>query len=140
MGRRSPTLLEVDADLFFLVSLQPDDKDRAVNFITNTAGWQEILNTARINGWKPLGTVLDAEFQYAYALSVYEDEPDEDEKTKLRHRAEARCAKWRGEYLPREYQLVTAEDAHAMRRALMGTPAKPELLNFLSYGAFRVAG
>ena len=51
-----------------------------------------------------------------------------------------KCGRWKGGYLTPEYQIVTDEDARGLRKALQMANAPLDLLLFLSYGAFRIAG
>lgn len=61
----------MDDELFFFMSLNVDAHGGAVNDVTGYGEWQRILATARANRWKPLGTILDYEFQYQLAVSLY---------------------------------------------------------------------
>ena len=45
-----------------------------------------------------------------------------------------------GGYLTPEYQIVSDEDARGIRKALEMTAAPLDLLLFVSYGTFRIAG
>ena len=54
----------MDDELFFLISVNENARGESINHVTNHREWQLILATARANGWKPLGTILDYEFQY----------------------------------------------------------------------------
>ena len=47
---------------------------------------------------------------------------------------------WQGGYLTPEYQMVTNEDELGLRKALLRARAPVELILFLSYGTFRIAG
>ncbi len=58
----------------------------------------------------------------------------------LRKQVEERCKRWQGLYKIPQYQIVTAEDAMEMRKAMAGTDADSDLLLFLSRGAFRIGG
>ena len=78
-------------------------------------------------------------FQYQLELSKYE-ELDQDGHTLIERQVRDRCRGWQGGYLTPEYQIVTDEDARDLREALHKTNAPPDLLVFLSYGAFRIAG
>jgi hypothetical protein len=62
--------------------------DGGRDFRLNVSGWGAALRTAKANGWKPAGTVLD-------------EEPG-----------------WDGDYYTNDGQYVTAEDALAMAQAL----------------------
>ncbi len=45
-----------------------------------------------------------------------------------------------GGYYDPEYQVVTDEDAEGLRKALEGSGVDKDLIQFLSMGAFRIAG
>jgi hypothetical protein len=51
-----------------------------------------------------------------------------------------RCRRWQGVYQIPQYQIVTAEDAMEMEKAMEGTDADADLQLFLSKGAFRIGG
>jgi hypothetical protein len=114
----------MDNELFFLVSMNENTLGEPVNHVTSYGEWQHILATARANGWKPLGTILDYEFQYQLIDQFIRD----------------KCGRWKGGYLTPEYQIVIDEDSRGLRKALQRASAPIELLLFLSYGAFRIAG
>ena len=97
------------------------------------------LQQPRANGWKPLGTILDYEFQYQLVASQCE-EFDFDKNILLDQFVADKCGRWKGGYLTPQYQIVTDEDARGMRKALQRASASIELILFLSHGAFRVAG
>ena len=125
--------------LFFLISLNVTAQGEPINYSTTHGEWQRILVTARANGWKPLGTILDYEFQYQLTVSEYE-EMDFDKHVLLDQFVRDKCGRWKGRYLTPEYQIVIDEDARGIRKALERTTAPLDLLLFLSYGAFRIAG
>lgn len=129
----------MDDELFFLIGINEDKDGNTVNFMTTYGKWNRLLTTARANGWKPRGTILDVEFQLNLELSCCE-EPEAVNIGALRNQVEERCRRWKGGYLTPEYQIVTVEDTEAIRKAMMGTDADADLLLFLSYGAFRIAG
>jgi hypothetical protein len=60
-------------ELFFLISMNVTVQGESINYSTTHGEWQRILATARANGWKPLGTILDYEFQYQLTASEYEE-------------------------------------------------------------------
>jgi hypothetical protein len=126
-------------EIFFLVGLNEDIHGEAINHVTNHREWQLILATARANGWKPLGTILDYEFQYQIEASSCE-ELNFDRHTLIDRHVKDKCGRWKGGYLAPEYQIVTDEDARGLRKALQRADAPLSLLLFLSYGAFRIAG
>jgi hypothetical protein len=129
----------MDNELFFLVSMNENTLGEPVNHVTSYGEWQHILATARANGWKPLGTILDYEFQYQLIASEYE-ELDFDKHILLDQFIRDKCGRWKGGYLTPEYQIVIDEDSRGLRKALQRASAPIELLLFLSYGAFRIAG
>jgi hypothetical protein len=129
----------MDDELFFLVSMNENTLGEPVNHVTSYGEWQHILATARANGWKPLGTILDYEFQYQLIASEYE-ELDFDKHILLDQFIRDKCGRWKGGYLTPEYQIVIDEDSRGLRKALQRASAPIELLLFLSYGAFRIAG
>ncbi len=126
-------------ELFFLIGLNEDVHGQAVNHVTNHREWQLILATARANGWKPLGTILDYEFHYQLEVSQVE-ELDFDGHTLINNYVKDKCGRWKGGYLTPEYQIISDEDARGLRKALQRANAPLDLLLFLSYGAFRIAG
>ena len=126
-------------ELCFLVSLNENARGESINHVTNHNEWQRILVTARANGWKPLGTILDYEFQYQLVAAQFE-ELDFDKHILLDQFIKDKCGRWKGGYLTPEYQIVNDEDARGLRKALQRASAPIELLLFLSYGAFRIAG
>lgn len=126
-------------ELFFLIGINEDENGNTVNMMSTPEKWNRLLTMARANGWKPRGTVLDVEFQLNLELS-YLEEPDAVNLDALRKQVEERCRRWQGGYLTPEYQIVTKEDTEDIRRAMQGTDADADLLLFLSYGAFRIAG
>ena len=129
----------MDDELFFLIGLNDNAHGESINHVTNHREWQHILTTARANGWKPLGTILDYEFQYQLEVSQCE-ELNFDMHTLIDQYVKDKCGRWKGSYLTPEYQIVTDEDARGLRKALQRANAPIELLLFLSYGAFRIAG
>jgi len=129
----------MDDELFFLIGINDNARGESINHVTNHREWQLILATARANGWKPLGTVLDYEFQYQLVVSQFE-ELDFDKHILLDQFIRDKCGRWKGGYLTPEYQIVTDEDARGLRKALQRASASIELILFLSYGAFRIAG
>ena len=129
----------MDDELFFLISLNLTAQGEPINYSTTYGEWQHILATARANGWKPLGTMLDYEFQYQLEASEYE-ELDFDKHILLDQFVRDKCGRWKGGYLTPEYQIVIDEDARGIRKALERTTAPLDLLLFLSYGAFRIGG
>ena len=129
----------MDDELFFLISVNENARGESINHVTNHREWQLILATARANGWKPLGTILDYEFQYQLEVSQFE-ELNFDMHTLIDQYVRDKCGRWKGGYLTPEYQIVTDEDARGLRKALQRASAPIELLLFLSYGAFRIAG
>ena len=70
---------------------------------------------------------------------MYEDLHQEDYKV-IERQVRDMCRGWQGGYLTSGYQIVIDEDARGIRKALGRTTAPPDLLVFLSYGAFRIAG
>jgi len=129
----------MDEELFFLISLNVTVQGEPINYSTTYGEWQRILATARANGWKPLGTILDYEFQYQLVASEHE-ELDFDKHILLDQFIRDKCGRWKGGYLTPEYQIVTDEDARGLRKALQRAVAPIDLLLFLSHGAFRIAG
>jgi hypothetical protein len=129
----------MDDELFFLIGINDNGRGQSVSHVTNKNQWHYILATARANGWKPLGTVLDYEFQYQLLASQFE-ELDFDKHTLLDQFVTDKCGRWKGGYLTPEHQIVTGEDARGLRKALQRASAPIELILFLSYGAFRIAG
>ena len=129
----------MDEELFFLIGINEDKDGNTVNLMTTPEKWNRLLTMARANGWKPGGTILDVEFQLNLELSWCE-EPDTINLNPLRKQVEERCKRWQGGYLSPEYQIVTDEDAKDIRKAMEETDADADLLLFLSYGAFRIAG
>ena len=124
---------------FFLISLALTAQGEPINYSTTYEEWQHILATARANGWKPLGTMLDYEFQYQLVASEYE-ELDFDKHILLDQFVRDKCGRWKGGYLTPEYQIVIDQDARGLRKALQRAVAPIDLLLFLSHGAFRIAG
>jgi hypothetical protein len=129
----------MDDELFFLIGINDNARGESINHVTNHREWQLILATARANGWKPLGTVLDYEFQYQLVVSQFE-ELDFDKHILLDQFIRDKCSRWKGGYLTPEYQIVTDEDARGLMKALQRASASIELILFLSHGAFRIAG
>lgn len=129
----------MDKELFFLISMKMNARGEAVNHVTNYSEWQYILATARANGWKPSGTILDYEFQYQLIASEHK-EIDFDIHLLVDQFVTDKCGRWTGGYLTPQYQIVTDEDAREIKKALERTSTPLDLLLFLSYGAFRIAG
>ena len=129
----------MDNDLVFLIGINKNGHRHSVSHFTNKNEWQYILATASSNGWKPLGTILDYEFQYQLLASQFE-ELDFDKHTLLDQFVTDKCGRWKGGYLTPEHQIVTDDDATELRRALQRARASIELILFLSHGAFRIAG
>jgi hypothetical protein len=129
----------MDEELFFLIGINEDKDGNTVNLMTTPEKWRRLLTMARANGWKPRGKLLDVEFQLKLELSLCED-PYAVNVDALRKQVEERCKRWQGVYLIPQYQIVTANDAVEMRKAMEGTDADADLLLFLSRGAFRIAG
>jgi hypothetical protein len=129
----------MDENLFFLIGINEDKDGNTVNLMTTPGKWKRLLTMARANGWKPRGTILDVEFQLNLELSMIE-EPDAVNIDALRKQVEERCKRWQGVYQIPQYQIVSAEDAMEMGKAMEGTDADVDLLLFLSKGAFRIAG
>jgi len=105
----------------------------------NLVQWNEALVLARSNGWNPKGTTLDFDFHYSIEVSNYDELPlwgEEMVKTQITEK----CRTWPGGYLSAEYQIVTDEDAHALRQALERTDVDRSFLEFLELGAFRIGG
>jgi hypothetical protein len=96
--------------LFFLMSLNVNAHGESVNHVTNQREWQDILTTARANGWKPLGTMLNYEFQYQLKASHCE-ELTFDTHTLIDQYVKDKCGKWKGSYLSPECQIVTDDNA-----------------------------
>jgi hypothetical protein len=128
----------MDDELFFLIGINDNAHGESINHITNHREWQLILATARANGWKPLGTILDYEFQYQLEVSQCK-ELNFDMHILIDEYVKDRCGRWKG-YLTPENQIVIDEDARGLRKALQRASAPIELLLSLSYGAFRIAG
>jgi hypothetical protein len=128
----------MDEELFFLIGINVNGRGQSFSHVTNKNEWQHILATARANGWKPLGTILDYEFHYQLLASQF-DELDFDKHTLLDQFVTDKCGSWKGGYLTPEHQIVTGEDARGMRKALEKATAPLGLLLFLSHGAFRIA-
>ena len=129
----------MDEELFFLIGINEDKNGNTVNLMTTQGKWKRLLTMARANGWKPRRTILDVEFQLNLELSIIE-EPDAVNTDALRKQVEERCKRWQGVYQIPQYQIVSAEDAMEMGKAMEGTDADADLLLFLSKGAFRIAG
>jgi hypothetical protein len=129
----------MDDELFFLIGINEDKDGNTINLMTSPKKWNRLLTMARANGWKPRGTILDVEFQLNLELS-YCEEPDTVNLDALRKQVGVKCKRWEGGYLTPEYQIVTDDDAKNIRKAMEGTDADPDLLLFLSQGAFRIAG
>ena len=128
----------MDDELFFLIGINHSGASQTVTHITNKDEWQYTLATARANGWKPLGTILDYEFQYQLVASQCETF-DFDKHTLLDQFITDKCGRWKGGYLTPEHQIVTDDDARGLRIALQRASASIELILFLSHGAFRIA-
>jgi len=126
-------------EIFFLIGLNENGHGESINHVTNQGEWQHTLVTARANGWKPSGTILDYEFQYQLEVSNCK-ELNFDRHTIIDDYVKDKCGRWKGGYLTPEYQIVTDEDARGLRKALQRASAPIDLLLFLSYGAFRIAG
>jgi hypothetical protein len=129
----------MDDEILFLIGINDDGRRQSVSHVTNKNEWNYILATARANGWNPLGTILDYEFQYQLFASKCKD-LDFDKHILLDQFVEGKCGRWKGGYLSPEYQIVTDEDARGLRVALQRASASIELILFLSHGAFRIAG
>lgn len=124
-------------ELFFLIGINRNGACHSVSHVTNKNEWQYILVTARANGWKPLGTILDYEFQYQLVASQCE-EFDFDKHILLDQFVTDKCGRWKGGYLSPEHQIVTDDDARELKMALQRASASIELILFLSHGAFRI--
>jgi hypothetical protein len=129
----------MDEELFFLIGINEDKNGNTVNLMTTQGKWKRLLTMARANGWKPRGTILDVEFQLNLELSMIE-EPDAVNIDALRKQVEERCKRWQGVYQIPQYQIVSADDAMEIGKAMEGTDADADLLLFLSKGGFRIAG
>jgi hypothetical protein len=134
----SPYNSKETTKIVFLISLNENARGKSVNHVTNHREWQRILTSARANGWKPSGTILDYEFQYQLEVSECE-ELNFDKHFLIDQYVKDKCGRWKGGYLISEYQIVTDPDARGIRKALGRTSAPLDFLLFLSYGAFRIA-
>jgi hypothetical protein len=123
---------------FFLISMNLDNTGQAANYLISPGEWRQLLDTARGNGWTPAGTTLDIEFQFNAALSAYEVEVTEEIGKLLMLETHKTCSSWQGGYFSGDYQLVAAEDARSIGKALQGTGAPEGLLRLLALGAFRI--
>jgi hypothetical protein len=96
--------------------------------------WLSALEAARRSGWEPEGTALD----------LY-DQIDRMEETQpyfmdmfLLISAHMACLQWDGNYVEREGQIVSDEDAHYLHLALGGGKSGSEFLDFLQGGKFTI--
>lgn len=128
----------MDNELLFLIGVNENGHRQLVSHVINKHDWQYALVMARANGWKPLGTILDYEFQYQLVASQCE-QLDFDKHILLDQFVTDKCGRWKGGYLTPEYQIVTNDDARGLRMALQRASASIELILFLSHGAFRIA-
>ena len=123
----------------YLVGLNKDGDGKDTNFVTTRDQWEKILLIAREGGWNPLGTILDFEFHFQLEASAY-GELDKNGHAEIAIKALDRCRNWQGGYRTPEYQVVVDEDTQRMAQALHGADTPPGFLEFLSLGAFRIAG
>lgn len=97
--------------------------------------WENIIKTARENGWVPKGTRLSLE-------NEIEDSFDEIYGKMynmfLVLAAHARCLEWDGNYTDRQNQIVSGEDASSMIEDLVNMDVDPGFLDFISKGAFEI--
>ena len=128
----------MDNELLFLIGVNENGRVQLVCHVINKHDWQYALVIARANGWKPLGTILDYEFQYQLVASQCE-QLDFDKHILLDQFITDKCGRWKGGYLTPEHQIVTDDDARGLRMALQRASASIELILFLSHGAFRIA-
>jgi len=128
----------MDNELLFLIGVNENGRGHLVSHVINKHDWQYALVIARANGWKPLGTILDYEFQYQLVSSQCE-QLDFDKHTLLDQFITDKCGRWKGGYLTPEHQIVTDDDAKGLRMALQRASESIELILFLSHGAFRIA-
>jgi hypothetical protein len=126
-------------DQLYLIALNESTRESNANYVISREQWELILATARANGWNPMGTTLDFEFHCELEASSCGDLDQHKYYAIARMVLDKRRA-WHGGYHVPEYQVVTDADAKGLRRALEGTDAASELLQFLSLGAFRIAG
>lgn len=74
----------------------------------NGGSWEEVFDTAKRFGWKPLGTTA----------TDIEDEMHGVGEEVRRHNLAKRSATWDGNYFICGYQEITSEDAVALAAAL----------------------
>ena len=123
------------ADRLHLISLNKN----GANYVTTRDEWERILTTAWMHEWEPMGTILDFEFHCQLEMSRCKRQSHEG-KWEIARKVLDKCKVWHGEYHLPEYQVVTDADAKGLRKALEGTNTAPDLLQFLSLGAFRITG
>ena len=110
--------------------------DSGEPFFCEGEGWPSMLASARERGWEPEGTRYD----FFRGLEDHFDEGD-DEMGRLFTLIQVndRLLGWDGNYLDKENQVVTEDDAWNLRSALRLTPVKDDILRFLGKGSFRIA-
>lgn len=88
----------MDNELLFLIGVNENGRGQSVSHVINRSDWQYTLVMARANGWKPLGTILDYEFQYQLVASQCE-QLDFDKHILLDQFVTDKCGRWKGGYL-----------------------------------------
>jgi hypothetical protein len=112
----------------------------STTYPTTPAGWQDLMLTARINGWEPQDTILDFRYQCDLVVSECDEELDFIDEARLTKKVRKQCGTWPGCYLVPRGQIVTSDDARNMLQALEGTPVDPIFREFLALGPFRIRG
>jgi hypothetical protein len=125
------------ADQVRFISLSKDAHGGNASYATTFDEWEQTLATAWMHGWEPMGTVLDFEFHRQLEISRCKGRKNEGH-WEIARKVLDKCRDWHGEYLLPEGQVVTEADAKGLKKALEGTDAAPDLLRFLSLGAFRI--
>jgi hypothetical protein len=126
-------------DQLYLISLNKDAQGNDVNYVLSRDEWKLLLATARARGWSPLGTILDFEFHIQLETSQFE-ELDQNGYAEIAISVLDKCRSWHGGYYTPAYQVLVDQDSQRLGQALHGTDANPDFLQFLSLGAFRIAG
>ena len=118
----------------------------------NWTAWRFLLKTAADYGWVPEGTVLD--FSYQYRSATRGRKLSELSKARIKLEIRESCANWAGDYSTNHCQLVTADDAGNIQKALLKalndrrfvvdikseqTDILIQFTEFLKNGAFRIS-
>ena len=96
--------------------------------------WPEILEKMRSAGWQPEGTQYDIRLE----LDLHSEEDDIEHNLFVYVTINHRFIEWDGNYMEKENQIITDDDAAYMKKALEGSPESGHIAEFFELGAFRI--